>query len=114
MKNVRRVALAGASLVLATAGALAVSASPAQAAPACPATDSGFLISASRAGAAGVDTGTLYQATPAGPYRLTCRYQGRHWVAPTGGSLTYVGYCSWKKEWGLIDGWSGRRDVSCS
>ncbi|GAA4464085.1 hypothetical protein [Phytohabitans houttuyneae] len=99
--------------MLATAGALALSASPAQAAPACPATDSGFLIGASQAGAEGVNTGTLTGTTDGGQYHVTCHYRGRHWVAPTGGSLTYVGDCYWNKEWYLIGGWTGRRNLSC-
>ena len=99
--------------MLATGGALVVSASPAQAAPACPATDPGFLIGASRDGAEGVDTGTLTGTTTDGNYHVICGYRGRHWVAPTGGSLTYDGYCTWKKEWWLIGGWTGRTNLYC-
>ncbi|MDG4788423.1 hypothetical protein O7626_21215 [Micromonospora sp. WMMD1102] len=99
--------------MLATAGAIVVSASPAQAAPACPTTDPGFVIGASQAGAEGAETGTLTGTTDGGPYRVTCHYRGRHWVAPTGGSLSYVGYCYWNKEWNVVGGWSARRNVSC-
>ena len=114
MKMVRRFVLAGVSLMLAIGGALVVSASPAQAAPACPATDSGFLIGASRDGAEGVDTGTLTGTTTVGNYHVICGYEGRHWVAPTGGSLTYVGSCYWNRDWNPVNGWTGRRNLNCT
>lgn len=99
--------------MLATAGALVVSASSAQAAPAC-LTDSGFLLGASQYGAEGVDSVTLTQTTEDGPFHVICYYRGRHWVAPTGGSLTYVGSCYWNREWTPVYGWTGRRNLSCS
>lgn len=114
MKIIRRTALGAASLVLATAGAVVVSATPAQAAPACPATDSGFVYAASRDGASGAETGTL-TGTTGGDYYVACHYSGRYWVAPTSGSLGYPGgNCTWTKEWYLIGGWSAnRKNVRC-
>ncbi|GAA1802351.1 hypothetical protein GCM10009682_25250 [Luedemannella flava] len=99
--------------MLATAGTVLLSASPAQAATTCPATDPGFLIGGGMGGAEGVDTGARTGSSGDGLYTLTCYYRGRHWVAPTGGSLSYVGYCSWRKEWYLIGGWTGRKGLSC-
>ncbi|GAA1738544.1 hypothetical protein [Luedemannella helvata] len=113
MKMVRRAALVAVTLMLATAGAVLVSASPAQAAQTCPATDPGFQIGGGMGGAEGVETGTLTGTAGNGLQTLTCYYRGRHWVAPNGAGVSYVGYCYWHKEWYLIGGWTGRKNVTC-